>query len=314
MFVKESYFSHIETEIQRIFNQLLYDKLSRILFSRNLNIIEIKNTAKLDALSRAIADGRIWYDDGQFKGQFNAATSRQLKSIGATYNPRAQTWSLPFTEIPPEISIAQAEAADRYKTLQYDLLEALDFAQPQMVGEISKTPKKYEATVSKMNHDFVTAANAIAIPPKLTDDQKRIISEEWGHNLNLYIKDWLAENILELRTKIQANALPYGGRAENLTKMISENYMVSKNKAKFLARQETALLMSKFQETRYRDIGVNRYRWSGANDERERADHKALNGKIFAWTNPPITDRRTGARNHPGEDYNCRCVAIPIVD
>lgn len=45
-----------------------------------------------------------------------------------------------------------------------------------------------------------------------------------------------------------------------------------------------------------------------------RADHRRLNGKIFSWNAPPIVDMRTGRRGHPGDDYQCRCVAIPVFE
>ena len=105
-----------------------------------------------------------------------------------------------------------------------------------------------------------------------------------------------------------------GSRAENMVKTIISEYGVSRRKAKFLARQETALLMSKYQEERFKDVGVTKYRWSAAMDARTRPDHKLLDGKIISWDSPPITNRKTGARNHAGADYNCRCVAIAIAE
>ncbi|MDD0884230.1 phage head morphogenesis protein, partial [Xylella fastidiosa subsp. multiplex] len=37
-----------------------------------------------------------------------------------------------------------------------------------------------------------------------------------------------------------------------------------------------------------------------------REDHAAHDGTVFRWSDPPAT-------GHPGQDYNCRCVAIPNV-
>jgi SPP1 gp7 family putative phage head morphogenesis protein len=71
--------------------------------------------------------------------------------------------------------------------------------------------------------------------------------------------------------------------------------------------------MSKFREERYKSIGVLKYRWSSSNDERVRDRHRELNGKIFEWTNPPISGAN-GERQHAGEPFGCRCVAVAIVD
>lgn len=46
---------------------------------------------------------------------------------------------------------------------------------------------------------------------------------------------------------------------------------------------------------------------------RVRDTHVALNGETFSWSDPPVTSE-TGERNHPGEDYSCRCVAVAVLD
>jgi SPP1 gp7 family putative phage head morphogenesis protein len=164
-----------------------------------------------------------------------------------------------------------------------------------------------------MNTDFEDVVKSVAIPPKLTSQAKEAISKSWANNLDLYIKGWADEAILKLRGKVMDNTMR-GQRSANMIKSIVEEYGVSQRKAKFLARQETSLLMSKFQEERYKDVGITKYRWSGSMDKRERHDHKLLEGKIISWDSPPITNRETGARNHAGQDFGCRCVAIPIVE
>ena len=45
-----------------------------------------------------------------------------------------------------------------------------------------------------------------------------------------------------------------------------------------------------------------------------RDSHRHLNGKRFSWNDPPVVDARTGRRCHPGQDYQCRCVALPVFD
>jgi hypothetical protein len=50
-----------------------------------------------------------------------------------------------------------------------------------------------------------------------------------------------------------------------------------------------------------------RYVWLTSGDEKVRPSHAANDGKIFYWSDPPST-------GHPGEDINCRCVAVPYAD
>jgi SPP1 gp7 family putative phage head morphogenesis protein len=57
---------------------------------------------------------------------------------------------------------------------------------------------------------------------------------------------------------------------------------------------------------------VSKYEWSGVMDRRERKSHRELEGKIISWDNPP--DVGNGRKCHPGQDYQCRCCAIPVFD
>jgi SPP1 gp7 family putative phage head morphogenesis protein len=72
-------------------------------------------------------------------------------------------------------------------------------------------------------------------------------------------------------------------------------------------------LTSKFKQVKYESVGVSKYKWSISN-VRTRPDHKALNGKVFSFDDPPISNTSTGARNNPGEDFGCNCQAIPIIE
>lgn len=59
--------------------------------------------------------------------------------------------------------------------------------------------------------------------------------------------------------------------------------------------------------------GVKRYTWITRSDDRVRPGHRSLHGSIQDWSSPPITDPVSGRRAHPGEERNCRCVALPYV-
>ncbi len=47
-----------------------------------------------------------------------------------------------------------------------------------------------------------------------------------------------------------------------------------------------------------------RYIWKTQGDSKVRDSHRKNHNKIFSWDDPPET-------GHPGEDYGCRCVAVP---
>ena len=51
---------------------------------------------------------------------------------------------------------------------------------------------------------------------------------------------------------------------------------------------------------------TDRYVWRTRRDERVRRSHRMNDGRVFSWTDAPAT-------GHPGEDYNCRCEAVPYI-
>ncbi len=308
MVLKPEYYDPIEAEIQRIFDELLYIPLTRVLTCKQTG--EVMNA--ISAILAAVQSGRIWYEDGHFKGTFNARISKELLELGAKYNPPSNTWTLPIDQVPTDVRFAQAAADDKITKMRTEMLNILDGIKTDDITKISTAPEQYEKSLAEMNAAFVRAAAAIAIPPQFTPAMREQIAYQYGQNLDLYIQKWTDENILKLREQVQQHAYA-GGRADGLVKILQESYGQSKNKAKFLARQETALAMSSFQESRYADIGITEYTWSTSNDERVRHDHKILHGKVFSFSSPPVTNRQTGARNNPGQDYNCRCVAVPLV-
>lgn len=102
-----------------------------------------------------------------------------------------------------------------------------------------------------------------------------------------------------------------GWRVERLAKAIREQFDVSRSKAKLLAKDQTLKLGAAITKERQTQSGITRYIWSTSGDERVREGHRDLDGTVQSWDDPP--DTGDGERNHPGEDYQCRCVAIPVL-
>lgn len=98
-----------------------------------------------------------------------------------------------------------------------------------------------------------------------------------------------------------------GALVKDTAKEIKKALNISNNRAKLIARDQTNKLYGELQGLRQVGAGIEKYKWSTSQDERVRTSHIAKNRKIFSWNNPPSD---TG---HPGEDIQCRCVAIPVI-
>ena len=103
-----------------------------------------------------------------------------------------------------------------------------------------------------------------------------------------------------------------GTRAEDLSVQIRGRYGVSESRANLIARDQIAKLQGDLTRERQTALGVRKYRWRTAQDERVRSFHRKLNGKVFSWSKPPKTNKK-GDRNHPGGDYQCRCTGDPEI-
>lgn len=98
------------------------------------------------------------------------------------------------------------------------------------------------------------------------------------------------------------------GRIQNLGNM-------TKERASFIARDQTAKLNSVLAEARQTDAGIETYTWRTAGDRRvvgapggpwkpskQHGNHWDRDGKVYSWKNPPPD-------GHPGQPIGCRCFA-----
>ncbi|WP_308568041.1 phage minor head protein [uncultured Providencia sp.] len=152
----------------------------------------------------------------------------------------------------------------------------------------------------------------------IRDDMARAVKE----NVDL-IKSIQTDFINDIGEKVFSN-LAGGGRHENLVSLIKERGIISKSRAKFIARDQTAKLNAALNESRHRSLGLDLYEWGGAGDERERESHLKLNGKLCKYSDPTVYSddggktwkkrKSIGAyEGAPGTDFQCRCVSLPYI-
>lgn len=314
--VKDKYFTPLEKRLMMIFFEIIYKPIFAII-TQNIGkewlTKENSKKGKLD-LIKAIKAGKVQYTGKDFEGTFNSIISKEIKEMGGVWDRKYKRWHVDMNKLPFDIRMAIGQAQMKDKALNAEIEAFLDRVENLIQGNKTdyNMQPEFNAVVEDMDQLFRDGIEGITTAPELTEEMKRNITENWSENMNLYIKGWTEESIKRLRKRVWNNTLN-GFRSKDLIAEIKHDYNVTTNKARFLARQETSLLMSQFREERYKSAGVERYRWSTAGDSRVRNRHAELNGHIFSWDNPPIVDD-LGHRAHPGQDFNCRCVAIPIID
>lgn len=314
--IKESTsdYEEIESKIKKLLRDEIYLPLLRAL---DLPKDTLTN-AKESVVTTALREGRITFYRGKvtgtFSGRLNSEISKELRRLGAKFNRDSGTYSIRLSELPLEVSNV-ARASESVFTKKLDVIDRkLAQVVPEEIAGKLKISTSFDKVLWKTEKDFQASVKNITIAPKLTPAQAERLSSEWQTNMQLWITDFTEKEIKTLRKDIKS-AVFTGNRYGSLVESIQDSYEVTGNKAKFLARQETSLAMTKFKQTRYEDAGVNDYEWgcvAGSKLHPVRPMHKRLERKIFQWNNPPIVND-AGERKNPGQDYNCRCFAKPIV-
>ena len=140
------------------------------------------------------------------------------------------------------------------------------------------------------------------------------------------LQEWIDENVSLIKSipqdtlsemqNIVSQGFKTGATLTSIEKNIRTTYHNKRSSAKLIARDQIAKLNGQLTKQQQTDAGVNEYIWSDYGDSRVRESHHKLNGKRFRWDDPPIVTPpgKPVRRCHPGEDYQCRCVALPVFD
>lgn len=313
LYHKDEYTEAVERDILPYFEEL-FAPLFEILKKGGL----VRENASASALRSALESGRVWYADGVFSGEFSAAISRELRSLGATFVD--STFHLVSSKVSLELRGVLAASKAKADALHHEILNVLNaMGINAAVAATGITfAKAADLIASDLQRQFLASVarvdeGSLAVPAQMTPGVEAAMREKLTYNTDIEIKNFTAEEIADLRMKVQQNLFA-GGRPDRLEGLIQAEYGVTKRKARFIAENETSLAVSKFREERYRELGSREYVWSTSHDSKVRHDHKLLDGRSFFWDTPPVVDIPSGRRRNPGEDYNCRCVALPVIN
>jgi SPP1 gp7 family putative phage head morphogenesis protein len=114
--------------------------------------------------------------------------------------------------------------------------------------------------------------------------------------------------------RLTTQALESSSRAVETTREIARSAEVTKSRATLIARTETARTATQLVRARAEFVGATHYVWRTAQDGAVRPGHRAMEGKTCAWADPPAVNEEGRIMHfHPGEVWNCRCYAEPVI-
>ena len=145
--------------------------------------------------------------------------------------------------------------------------------------------------------------------PKADPSLVKLMEKFRRENTNLIVS--LAKDHVERVHKVLKDA-GSGTRVETVRKQIQEQTGAVRSRAQLIARDQVLSLNSDVTEARHRAAGVTEYIWRSSRDERVRQLHRELDGTRHRYDEPPVVDDR-GNRGHPGQFWQCRCTAEPVI-
>lgn len=321
--LKPSYWKDTERQVISILRDTLFRPLVDLIRQsghKSPFAVALSNANRTEKLLEALQVGRVQYTGGMFSGQFSAAISTAIEDMGGVFNKTTRIFTIEQSKVPNWIKAEAAAFHVRSQEIHDLLIRKLDEIQKNIVHDVNVRDVDARKTIDSLEQGFKGVAKKLEVQPELDVRSRERLADEYSENLKLYITKFADQEIFSLRESVEENARE-GYRFDKLIPSIKKRYGVSVRKAKFLARNETSIFMSKYHEQRYGEAGITSYIWSTSHDNRVRPapgthgsdNHRVLDGRVFEFSKPPIVDPPKGRKANPGQDYNCRCVAIPIL-
>ncbi len=207
------------------------------------------------------------------------------------------------------------KSADRVRQDSWTgaLNEIMRLMEVSMARQLTQREKELIAKtaaheVNRFNKKDLTRvlSHAIGVDIFLAEPKLAKLMEEFVEENVALITSIPKQYFADIESKVMAG-IKSGMRTEELADLLEKRYGVTQSRAELIARDQVSKFNGDLTETRHRELGIHEYIWRGIMDERERESHVAHEGETYSWADPPAD---TG---HPGDDYQCRCVAEPVL-
>lgn len=211
--------------------------------------------------------------------------------------------------LPAEQRLAAVEAVRQAYDVLDEIVEPLD-ADPADWLDVAVIQRNLDTLKGYHKARLIQtfrSALGVDIRPVLTEPQIRtFMAQKVADNVDL-IKTIPRRFHASLRERLEQELVDAPFDKQRLTQLLQKEFKSSGYNLRRIARDQTSKTIGGLTEIRHRQLGIEGYEWVTSQDERVRPTHVANSGQMFSWASPPID---TG---HPGQDIQCRCVAVPVI-
>jgi SPP1 gp7 family putative phage head morphogenesis protein len=200
-----------------------------------------------------------------------------------------------------DIIFTQKEIEQYFEKEYFNIQQQLPFLFSEIVAFSKSTFYKKLMKVINKNRFLREKYTIEALKIKLNDIDTSKYLEEFIYKNNIY-KEQLKNELLQRTLPITSRAIEKGESIKTISNSLQEVYGWAESKASLHASTQTANILGVINRQRFLANGLKHYIWSTSRDNRVRPSHRALEG----------TKRKWGEGLEPGQDFRCRCVALPV--
>lgn len=249
------------------------------------------------------------------------------KSVGIAYNAELQRMiNLIRVDIEKTITPQPRELAPEYTADTWvDVITAsLSALRARWSGE------RFQQFAERVASNFVQAVN-LQNQQQFAKQFKSFGINVFGANATVsdYLQASVADNVRLIKsipeqylTQVESIVLTNmrsGLRPGVIQKQLVEQFGITKRRARVISRDQTSKAANGLARKRMEASGIQYFQWLDSSDQRVRSRHRAIANKvtaygkgIYRWDDLPLSDK--GVPIACGDDYQCRCVARPVLE
>lgn len=277
-------------------------------YAQTIAVVEAKNASKLQAVEnylQGLNPEDILLDAYIAKAVEGMFKKLEIDIFDSANNKNVPVISLGYVAPNLEIPKQQAKNIEQYwKNIE---------SKRRDIKDSNRSAEYISEELDKLNREAFENAPELSIDEVALNKETKRIAEDYVYNMQYWVKNWEVKNIVKMRQDL-VKMRQEGSRIPEIREYFEKRWKIAKDKAQFLAVNESHLAASTIKATHYQNMGFTHFKWGRSSSLEKRHLHEEYYGKVFSYSNPPIIDEKLGIRGLPRQIWNCKCIQIPIAN
>ena len=282
-----------------------------------LEFVQAQAAAKVSRISNFLGGLGVILSKISLKQYIEAAAELMYKKLQVDILKSAQEKKVPVIElgvVTPQVKLPKRETKNLEKYWQEQDKKADDLRKAiREADKKGEDTSELKAQLTDLNRDaFQNAPQVeIKIDDLKLDEKSKKIAQDYTYNMEFWVKKWEAKNIVKMREEV-LKMIQEGARVPRIAEYFEKRWKVAKDKALFLAVNESHLAGSVIKSAQYQAMGSTSFRWGRSTSKEKRELHETYYEKIFRYDDPPIIDEVLNIKGLPRQIWNCKCHMLPV--